>query len=261
MEKDTATVYWSPFWDKDSSNWDLLYPKPKTLFSSIKDHSTKSNDNIVGLQKLPILSCPAVSEKYKKIAVFESPMSCSYKYDFSNFLEDGNFKIDPQTKQYLAYRVDRQPVIDYGPSIVFSLAYSFFAEESLNAYFTPPMFHPPKYIKNGSVIPAEFNIGRWFRPFNFEVQMWEQSGNFILQEKEPLFYVDFKTNKKVILKRFKMTDNLYDAAKACIDSSDLFGKGQTLEYRYEKFEDTDMRNIILSEIKNNIVSESSPIEI
>lgn len=261
MEKDEIVVYWSPFWGKGEDDWNLLYPKPKTLFSSIKDHSVKSNDNIDGLQKLPILSCPATSEKYKKIAVFESPISCSYKYDFSNFLKNAKFILEPETKQYLSYSVDRQPVTDYGPSIVFSLRYSLFAEESLDAFFTPPMFHPPKYTKNGSVIPAEFNIGKWFRPFNFEVQMWQQNGRFILEEKEPLFYVEFKTNKKVILKRFKMTDQLYDAAKACINSSNLFGKGQSLEDRYQKFENTDMRDIVLSEIKENIVSESSPINI
>lgn len=264
MTMDTITVYWSPQLFLHN-NWNFLYPKPKTLFSSVKEHTSLKNEAELSgdLMKhtTKILACPAVSNKFKKIAVFESPMSCSYNYDFNNFFKTSKYILEPETKQYIDVRVERPPVVDYGPTITFSLSYFLFAEESLDAYFTPPMFHPPKYMKYGSVVPGEFDIGRWFRPYNLEIQMWNQSGKFELQENEPLFYTEFKTEKRVVLKRFQINDKLHDAAVACINSKNIFGSGQTLDERYNRFENTDMRDMILSEIKKNIISESAPIEI
>ncbi len=261
MEKDNLTIYWSPVWEPISKDWTFLYPKPKTLFSSTKEHDIEKTYDSSNSNSTKIFSCPAVSGKFKKIIVFESPMSCSYQYDFFNFMIDGSHSIKPETKEYISYNVIRKSSIDYGPSIDFSLRYIFFSEESLDAYFTPPMFHPPKYIKYGSVIPGEFNIGKWFRPYNFEVQMWNKTGNFILEEKEPLFYVEFKTDKKIILKRFNMTEKLNNIVSSCIESDSIFGIGRGLEKRYEKFESTDMRDIVLNEIKHNLVFESKPIEV
>ena len=261
MNNDSIVVYWSPGYNADIQDWTFLYPKPKTLFSSTRQHVSNKNNQVDMEKNSSILACPAISAKFKKIAVFENPMSCSYTYDFSNFLENGDFSIENKTKNYISYKVERQPTIDYGPSITFALSYILFSEESLDAYFTPPMFHPPKYMKNGSAIPGEFNIGKWFRPFNFEVQMWSQKGEFILEKNEPLFYVEFKTEKKVILKRFTMTQELYNASAACSESYRLFGSDQTLEDKYDRFMNTDMRDRVLSEIKKNVVEESSPIEI
>jgi hypothetical protein len=261
MDNDSIVVYWSPGYNADIQDWTFLYPKPKTLFSSVKTHISDKNNQVSMEKTSAILACPAISTKFKKIAVFESPMSCSYTYDFSKFSETGNGFINNESKEYISCNVERQPTLDHGPSITFALSYILFSEEPLDAYFTPPMFHKPKYMKYGSVIPGEFNIGKWFRPFNFEVQMWNNSGEFFIENGEPLFYTEFKTNKKIILKRFIMTEKLYQASKACVDSYTLFGYGQTLEERYDRFTNTDMKDLILNEIKKNVVEESAPIEI
>lgn len=265
MSKDYINVYWSPSvsFEITGYDWGFLYPKPKTLFNSTVDHLNLRNKEFESkrFRTSQIASCPAVSTKFKKIIVFESPLSCSYKYDFSTFLQNGEYTLEPTTTEHITSGIYRNPFLDYGPSIGFSLGFFLFAEESIDTYFTPPMFHPPKYMKYGSCIPGEFDIGNWFRPFNFEVQFWNNSGEFHLEEKEPLFYTEFRTDKKIILKRFNITNNLAKASDACVESYNLFGRNQSLEERYERFNNTDMRDFILSEIKKNVVDESAPLEI
>jgi hypothetical protein len=258
--ENSITVYWSPktSGDIDTADWSFLYPKPRTLFASIKEHLSDKNTEVEYVAGSNILACPSISTKTKKIIVFNSPMSASYKY---KILENNECEIEPISKEYLGYSIVRQPTLDYGPSINFSLGYYFFSEEPLDAYFTPPMFHPTQYTKYGAPVFGEFDIGQWFRPFNVEIQMWEREGEFHIKEGEPLFYVELKTDKKIILKRFNLTQKLHKMGSACIESFMLFGKGESFEDRYRRFNDSNMREIILDEIKKNIVNEDNPLTI
>ena len=194
INKKPITIYWSSTncIEKNKQDWSFLYPNPKTLFLDLKQNKEKNIENS------SFFSCPAINDKTKKILVFYSPMSCEYEYDFNN---DKNF-FSAKSENYLAIEAIRKPALKFSPTIQFSLGYCFFSEESLDAYFTPPMFHKPEYLKYGSCFPGEFDIGQWFRPYNFEVQPWEKNGNFILKENEPLFYVELKTKRDIIMKKF-----------------------------------------------------------
>ena len=77
--------------------------------------------------------------------------------------------------------------------------------------------------------------------------------NFEIKENEPLFYVEFKTDRPIILKRFNMNNQLDKIARGNVFSSNLFGKGQTLLSRYIKFNNSGLRDKILKEIKNNLI--------
>ena len=258
--KDSITVYWSPksISELDGKDWTFLYPKPRSLFASIKEHLSDLNPEIQTSSGSNILACPAVSAKSKKIIVFNSPITASYKY---KLLDNNECLVEPISKEYLHFKISRQPTIDYGPCISFSLGYHLFSEEPLDAYFTPPMFHPTKYTKYGSPIFGEFDIGQWFRPYNFEVQMWDKEGEFHIKEGEPLFYVEFKTDKKILIKRFAMNEKLQKISAACIESFSLFGRGESLQERYRRFNDTNMREIVLDQISKNIINEDNPLNI
>lgn len=99
------------------------------------------------------------------------------------------------------------------------MCYSFFADDSLDVSFTPPYFHKPQYLQSGSIIPGEFNVGKWFRPYICEIQMWEEKGNFSLNAGEPLFYAEFKTDRPINFYRFNYSDSLVKYQTANIRSS------------------------------------------
>ena len=243
MEKDVINVYWSPFYNvgPESVDWSFLYPKPKTLFSTLTE---KKNPDSA---RNSFFACPAFSNKTKNMYVFSNALSASYSYQGS--------EINPTTDNSIGVFSERKPSINEGPLFTFSLGYLFFADQPLDAYFTPPYFSKPEYTQYGSVVPGEFDIGQWFRAYNFEMQTWSTSGEIHLKENEPLFYAEFKTNKKINMHRFKQTDQLLQYSRACATTQFLFGKGESLIKRYSRFKDVGLREKVLMEIKNNLLED------
>lgn len=243
MEKNVINVYWSPYYDVSlgSADWSFLYPKPKTLFSTLTEK--KNLDSGSG----NFFACPAFSNKTKNMYVFSNTLSGSYQYEGS--------EIHPTSEKFVSVFSERKPSIDQGPLFTFSLRYLFFADQPLDAYFTPPYFSKPEYTQYGSVVPGEFDIGQWFRAYNFEIQTWSNSGEIHLKENEPLFYVEFKTDKKIKMHRFKQTDQILKYSIACSTTQHLFGKGESLIKRYSRFKDVGLKEKVLMEIKNNLLED------
>jgi hypothetical protein len=231
--------------DASVQDWSFMYPKPKTLFSDLLTNKNKTKDTS------SYLVCPAVASKFKKTLVFKNSVNASYEYGSNN----GSYYIVPKTKEYIHAECMRDAIINKQPTFLFSLNYLFFSEEPLKMSATAPYFHKPEYTKNGSVIPGVFDIGQWFRPYNFEVQMWEESGEFSIKDGEPLFYIEFETDRKINLKRFNLTEKIKRMSEANVSSINLFGPFQPLSEKYKKFKEVGYREKILTEIKNNLIEE------
>ena len=238
--KDSINIYCSENFDPNGSNWSFLYQKPVSLFSDLNKTKEKNSDNF--------LTCPAISGKFKKTLVFRNSLSSSYFYESES--------ITPTSSTYLGVVNSRKPSLSFGPIYQFANSICMFSEESIDAFFTPPYFHKPEHIQYGSCIPGEFDIGQWYRPYHFEVQMWSNSGEFHIKEDEPLYYVNFKTNKKINLYRFNNSELLINYYNACIGTTSLFGRGQSFFSRYNRFKQVGLREKILTEIKKNIIDEN-----
>lgn len=237
--KDSINVYWSENYDINDANWSFLYQKPTSLFSDLNATKEKISDNF--------LTCPAVSNKFKKTLVFKNSLSSSYLYNSES--------ITPTTNNYIGVTKWRDSSLNCGPIYKFSSSICLFSEEPLDAFFTPPYFHKPGYIKYGACIPGEYDIGQWYRPYHFEVQMWENDGEFHIKENEPLYYINFKTDKKINLYRFNNSKLLTNYYEACIGATSLFGRGQSLISRYNRFKQVGLKEKILTEIKKNLIEE------
>jgi hypothetical protein len=248
MINDTINVYWSPqaTWEVESQGeWNMLYPDPTNLFTELNNLRTSD----AGTRTY--FSCSATGPRFKNTFVFRNELSSSYAFDFSKGFEKST--IYPLTQNFLNFEIKRPPSITTGPLVNINLFYSFFAEESLEAEFTPPMMHPPQYTKYGTCIPGSFDIGQWFRPYPLELQMWNMKGELHLNQNEPLFYVHFNTDKKVNLQRFKMNGTISSYLDACSGTAKVWGMGSTLQERYDRFKRTRMKDLILKEIKQNLL--------
>jgi hypothetical protein len=118
----------------------------------------------------------------------------------------------------------------------------------------PPMFHEPRYTTYGTIVPGEFDIGCWFRPFNVEIQLWKPAGELVIEEGEPLFYMQLQTEKKVVLKRFKTDNELIAYALSGAESPNKYGKRLPLVDRYKRFKETSMRELVLQGIEKNLIT-------
>ena len=230
----------------DQRDWTYLYQKPETLFTLMYKDRIKTENG-----KVTYFSCPAMADKMKKILVFKNTIPGSVAYDF----RDGKKDFTPLTKEHVNLFTERDPIINAGPTLSFGMQYYLFSDESMPVYFTPPFFQKPAYTQDATILPGEFDIGNWFRPYNFEVQTWSDHGIITLKENEPIFYAEFKTDKKIKLQRFTMTKNIEKLVEANVNSWQQFGRGQSLLQRYNRFRNHGMREKVLTEIKKNLVDE------
>lgn len=249
-EKDYINVYWSPAYSQgvENSEWNMLYPDPINLFTSLN-----KNKNIDIEPGDSYFSCPATKDFFKKTYVFNNAINCKYEY---NFNYDPVF-FQPITENYLGSTFFRKESINSHPMVSLSMSYIFFAEESLTATFSSPAFHKPEYTNYGVCIPGEFDIGQWFRPYAVEIQLWNKEGIFELKENEPFLYVKFNTDKKIKLHRFKYNKQLGKYAAHCINYKNIFGNFKPLSQRYAKFKESRLNDLILKEIKNNLIGENN----
>lgn len=246
INKKPINVYWSIESNIiEETDWSFLYPKPKTLFSKLIEQRNNPKDI------KSYFFCPAVTQKFKKTLVFDNNINCSY--EFGKINED--FYIKPTSSEFINVQYSRKPTIKNGPTFAFSLSYLFFADDLLDVSFTAPYFNKPNYFNNGTIMPGEFNIGTWFRPYNFEIQMWENNGNFYLINEEPLFYAEFKTDRPILLHRFNQSKKISQYQSANINSNLLFGSFQSLSEKYEKFKKVGFKEKILTEINKNLIDE------
>jgi hypothetical protein len=248
-EKEFITVYWAPAISQNveyHEELNMLYLDPYNMFKYLVSKRSKFD------QKASVLSCPAFKEKMRNTFVFKSSIESHYSYETD---EIGEVKFNPLNKNFAPLSVQRVPGLDFGPTLIVETPYIFFADSDLEASFSQPIFHPQGYTKYGSVVPGKFNIGSWFRPYFFEIQMWNKDGELLIKEDEPMFYVEFLTNKNIKLVRFKYTRKLGTYAQHCVSAPSIFGKNFPLIKRYKKFKDSRMNELILKEIKENILGE------
>jgi hypothetical protein len=245
---DEVNVYWAPAISMNEEEpWlaaggELVYQTPRSLHSELM-HEKNPNRG-----PTTFLSCPAAVSTFTRTVVFKNNRACSYEYDLS---DQQNLKITPKDERYLNCTVRRPAALNKKPTIEFQLRWIFFSDEPLIMSITPPMFHPPKYTRYATAVPGQFDIGRWFRPFVFELQTWEPKGKLSFESDEPLFYATFNTDKKVNLKRFVYTPKLFEYSTQC--TSYYVGE-KSMDKRYDLFDSAGMNHLVLQEIKNNLVS-------
>ena len=239
--KEPIVVYWGP----SVIDWNLLYPDPKNLFLSITEQRSKDRG------EKSFFTCPAFQDKTKNIYSFSFPMDTSYEWDFSN--DNQVFRPVNDQNPFIGFKVLRNPCINNSPQIEFSLFYSFFCEEPLKATFTAPYFSEPNYTKSASVAPGTMDIGQWFRPYPIEMTFWKEKGTVDFKDGESLFYVEFLTDRPIILKRYNTTEKILSYSNTCSKSPQTWSPRIPLVKRYQRFNESKMGKAIIKEIKENLL--------
>lgn len=134
----------------------------------------------------------------------------------------------------------------------FSQQYIFFTD-SPSLEFTAGL---PPYLENNNitdrctVIPGQFDIGKWYRPIEFAFFLKSQYNDFKIEQGEMFQYVKFHTDKKINFIQFKETDILKsyldDTMNIRMYKKNIF----SLDFYYKQF---NLKKLILKEIKENII--------
>lgn len=251
MTTSAITVYWAPVTGEMTQHgeWSLLFSNPKTLLANAVENANQP------INPESMFLCPAFKSKARNVYVFTFPMTCSYTYDFTETAKNTSGDVTPvdSTKPFLTAFTRKESSLKGTGYIHLPLNYLFFSEEPLLATFTPPYYGKTKYTKNASMPIGTFDIGQWFRPLPAELTVWDKKGTLDFEENEPFFYVEFLTQRPIILKRVKPTPTLLSYATMSANSGAFIWRNMPLVKRYKKFKETSMRSLIMKEIEVNVL--------
>lgn len=240
INKDELVVYWSPYYPikaEERYDWNMVYADPEPVVGNLRKNKVPSAD-----ANNSILYCPAFKELFKNT------------YAFSNLI-DSKFEFNRQTGQFQGVQEHQMhgsrtmmTFLEDRKVLWLPLGWLFFSEEPVTMEITPPYIHDTTHGKYGAIVPGAFDISKWFRPVHVEMQLWEKQERFHLPE-EPVMYARFNTDKKVVLKRFELTPEIYKIAESVADTKLVFGRFKSVEHRYKTFMRSRTNEIILRKIK------------
>lgn len=246
--KEPITVYWSPAqFLLDQESWNFVYQEPRSVSKDFYDNLHKNTDSS---------RCPAARFFYHNIFSINSTIEDKFTFP-PGLLEDMYYSDDIHVRlpvnSNVAIEKTRQNEMRGHVNLSYNLAWFFFSEEEgLTMRFSAPYFPASSPMKGAKLASGAFDIGSWLRPVNLEYYVPIDVDEFVLEEDQPMAFVEFETDRPVILKRFNMDNRLANIVSEIVES-DRYGFLRNLKDRYKLFKKTRMREIILAEIKKNLI--------
>jgi hypothetical protein len=246
-ESDTITIYWAPasFTAKQDA-WNLIYRKPESLMSFI--HGEKTPGSFMS-------QCPAMKDTLKNVFVFKSAMDDHFDInpqDLVNLKQDDSMEFI-HTNSIVGLRKYRPNQLKGYVNIMYNMGWFFFADQPVVAKMTAPYYPAFTPIKDALFAAGEFNIGKWFRGFDMDFHVPPETNRFDINVDDPLFFMHLDTDKKVVFKRFLLTEELVQMGLEFSTAPAKYGRHKTLEERYEIADDVEYPAMVLKLVKEAAV--------
>lgn len=206
----------------------------KTYFAnkSFKDYNYKA--------------CPAFSNYLKNTFILRSP------FDYSFFINGDSVRSDLYDQSFFDRHVEIRNIntklFSLRPYIIF-----FTEEKSLEISLSQPYLDQNLFTERAFVIPGKFDIGKYFRMIDFAFHLKDNISDFKIKEKDAIYYMKFYTDKKINFKRFMWTSKCQNYLEYVWNAKENKLKHSSLDFFYNLFIKYNYKNLILKEIKNNLV--------
>lgn len=191
--------------------------------------------------------CPA----YQNVTSTTFAISSPFEFVLRSNGEQFHFDIPYMNREFL----DKYFLIRDVKSKLFTYKtpFVFFCEESLDMQETGAFFNQNDFINKSLVIPGKYNIGKWFRPLELPFFFKNGIEKIEVKENDVLFYVNFLTDKKVILKRFHYTKEMDELSKEMAGLKRFKTHFKDLSWFYDIFQKNNIKKRIINNIKDNLV--------
>lgn len=254
-----VTVYWAPWIEGEYTQpernrmgvnqW--VYQEPQSVYRDIL--SKKSDQKITK----NFFQCPATRDALQNIYVIRCPFETEAEVILK---EDGAVdkikqdwaKDSPDLLSQMPIQLAHAPSKENELLLVVDFSRVFFCEESLLMRMTAPWFHEAPHLQYGAAVPGMYDIGHWIRPVNFEVNLWQGQTKLKYEEDEPMGYLEFATDKKINFQRFEATPKLKSITADAISIRNKKTSNSLIK-RYQVFDRSPVRKVILKEIKDNLL--------
>ena len=233
-----VTVYWACL----EKEW-IKANEPEKVIARFHKRGIKHED-INDLNA--INQCPVFNSSLKNIYAIKS----IYDYSF-NIVENGCTSSYYDQDFFNNHVVVRSLEKKF---FSFFVQYIFFTEEDdleMSAY-QYPIFEENKITERCIMIPGKFNIGKYFRNLEFPFILKKDFNEFIVNQEDVMYYLQFHTNKNIKFKQFIMNEDLLkimsDVRKVNHFSKNI--KTNSIDIFYNKFKG---KKYILNKIKENLL--------
>jgi len=245
-EKETLTVYWAPaqFIAADES-WNMLYSEPENILAKFMRDKKPGAD---------MAMCPSVKGLMKNTFALSSNLNDQLIVDplvIAREPEKRNRPLAGQSK--ISFFVERSTSFEGYANISYNLKWLFFSEEPVEMKLTAPYFPATALCEGALFSPGRMNVGLWYRALSLDWHIPLTTTEINIKEGQELAYVEFETDKKVILKRYTLSSAL---AHMAVESSRvpwIYEKNLPLAKRYEMAKKANVSQLVLNEIKKNLV--------
>lgn len=224
-------VYWANFGSLDRlQRTSLIVEPPVRIMQTFHKETGQSSYK----------ACTGAKNLYQNTFVVKSPFDVDAKITEFGVTEP-NALVNLRTPTYQnAYSID------------YDFHWVFFSEESVEIVQTPPYMHQTKASAYGIQASGSYDISQWFRSINATYNLYPGVDEFMVDKDEPIFYVDFRTKKRVVLKQFDLTSDLYNLAFAAAELKQFF-PFESLETLYNRFTRSNRHKKVMQEIHKNLL--------
>jgi hypothetical protein len=210
------------------------------------------------VHKGEMTACPAVRHLFKNVFSINANVEDCFDLPTETIKEmaytDSKLvDVGPNSKAGL-YKMAKSSLEGYS-NLGYNMYWTFFADQPLTVRMTAP-YYPPVTPSPGAMLSAgEYDIGRWFRFFYLDYHVPLDAKRFEIHENDPLFFLEAFTDKKVVFKRFVMTDEIHRLVAEFGGNIRRFNRYKSLFDKYRAAENAMIPQIVLKEIRKNLIEE------
>jgi hypothetical protein len=229
---------------------------PENKNDSLSSFDLLTNDLVLALRDLknnlgtyekglPFYKCKSFLNATKNMYVYKNPIELDVNVKNNILINNNDQRLN---SLYLLKKqnIDSKNTLDY------ALSYLFFSEDDIEVEITSPYMHKTSFTNSGFIMPASFNIHKWFRPVHAVLQLFENKDNIILKKDEALMYINFKTDKKINLQKFLLTEEIKQIMTNNLEYKQK-DSGKSLSFLYNMFNKSDLQTKLLKLIKENLI--------
>lgn len=217
-------IFWTPaFPTMDSfAEQNMLYREPDALAT-------------LSLAKAPgdLLGDATIRRALHNVFVVRSPVSSNIVIRNGQIEQaDSRFRdtlqlfapASPLRREYIRMRLAHQLI--------------FFSPMPVIAIITGAYFHQTEIQSKFMFTPRSFDISRILFPIEAAFEFSPAVNQFQFREGDPLYYVRFETSEPIRLRRFRLSPELVDVIKGCVNFGH-FRPQSSLESMYQAFVGAD----------------------
>jgi hypothetical protein len=245
-KNDTITIYWSPSpFTNEDPNWNFLYTDPISSVADLNTIRDKSSKNM--------FTCPAYTQSMKNVFIFKNVLPDKIQLDEKFFALKEEYPFYHFGRSKVLLNEHRPSSLEQHVNVIYNMGWLFFADQSVEARFTAPYFPPVSPSEGVMLSTGQFNIGEWYRDYYLDYHIPFGTKELNFEENQPLFYLEVRTDKKVVFKRYDLTKQLRKIADECSESSGLYEQNKSLLHRYNMFKKSSSPERVLFYIKQSLV--------